>query len=84
MQQLFLGHPSVRINIEYCDTIKGMSHLSNISISIFLQLYTTFSKCFILMQSPLQFDIGLQSYEGFYNAKTNMKQRNFNTVFANI
>ena len=32
----------------------------------------------------LQFDIWLQSYEGFDNAKNNMKQRNLNTFFANI
>ena len=36
------------------------------------------------MQTPLQLDIWLQSYEGFDNAKNNIKQRNLNTVFANI
>ena len=36
------------------------------------------------MQPPLQLDIWLQSYEGFDNAKNSMKQRNLNTVFANI
>ena len=36
------------------------------------------------MQTPLQLDIWLQSYEGFDNAKNNMKQRNFNTVYSNI
>ena len=36
------------------------------------------------MQTPLQLDILLQSYEGFVNAKNNLKQRNLNTVFANI
>ena len=36
------------------------------------------------MQTPLQLDIWLQSYDGFDNAKNNMKQRNLNTVFANI
>ena len=36
------------------------------------------------MQTPLQLDIWLQSYKGFYNAKYNMKQRNLNTVFASI
>ena len=41
-------------------------------------------KCFILMQTPLQLDIWLQSYEGFDNGNNNMKQRNLNTVFANI
>ena len=36
------------------------------------------------MQTLLQLDVCLQSYEGFYNAKNSMKQRNLNTVFANI
>ena len=36
------------------------------------------------MQTPLQLDIWLQSYEGFVNAKNNIKQRNLNTVFDNI
>ena len=34
--------------------------------------------------NPLQLDIWLQSYEGFDNVKNNIKQRNLNTVFANI
>ena len=61
-----------------------MSHLSKIQIPIFLHHFHKTSKCFILMQTPLQLDIWLQRYEGFDNAKNNMKQRNFNTVFANI
>ena len=36
------------------------------------------------MQTPLQLDIWWQSHEGFDNAKDNIKQRNFSTVFANI
>ena len=36
------------------------------------------------MQTPLQLDIWLQSYEGFENAKNKMKQRNLNNVFGNI
>ena len=36
------------------------------------------------MHTPLQFDIWLQSYEGFDNDKNNIKQKNLNTVFANI
>ena len=36
------------------------------------------------MQTPLQLDTWLQSYEGFDNVKNSMKQRNLNTVFANI
>ena len=63
---------------------REMSHLSKISISIFLHHFLKTSKCLILMQTPLQLDIWLQSYEGFDNAKNNMKQRNSNTVFANI
>ena len=61
-----------------------MSHLSKISISIFLHHCLTTSKCFILMQTPLQLDMWLQSYAGFDNAKNNIKQRNLNHVFANI
>ena len=36
------------------------------------------------MQTPLQLDIWLQGYEGFVNAKNNIKQWYLNTVFANI
>ena len=36
------------------------------------------------MQTPLQLDIWLQSYEGFDNAKNSIKQRNWNIVFRNI
>ena len=61
-----------------------MSHLSKISISIFLHHFLKILKGFILMQTPLQLDIWLQSYEEFVNAKNNIKQRNWNTVFANI
>ena len=36
------------------------------------------------MQTPLQLDVWLQSYEVFVNAKNIVKQRNLNTVFAHI
>ena len=36
------------------------------------------------MQTPLQLDIWLQSYEEFVNTKNNIEQKNLNTVFANI
>ena len=36
------------------------------------------------MQTPLKLDIWLQSYEEFVNAKNNIKQKNLDTVFANI
>ena len=61
-----------------------MSHLSEISISIFLHHLLKTLKCTILMQTPYKLDIWLQSYDGFDNAKNNMKQRILNTVFANI
>ena len=63
---------------------REMSHLSNISIPIFLctPLSHITSKCFIFDANPIT--IWLRSYEGFDNAKINIKQRNFNTVFANI
>ena len=34
------------------------------------------------MQTPLQYDIWIQSYEESVNAKNNIKQRNLNTIFA--
>ena len=40
------------------------------------------SKSFILMQTPLQLDIWLQSNEGFDNAKNNMKQKEFEHCFC--
>ena len=36
------------------------------------------------MQTPLKLDVWLQSYEEFVNPKNNIKQKNLNTVFANI
>ena len=51
-----------------------MSHLSKISIPIFLHLFLITSKCLILMQTPLPLDIWLQSYEEFVGAKSNIKQ----------
>ena len=63
---------------------REMSHLSKISISIFLHQCLTTTKCFILMQTPLQLDIWLQSYAKFDNAKNNIKQRNLNLVFCYI
>ena len=68
--------------IRYVTRSREMSHLSK--MSIFSHYFLITSKCFILMQIPLQLDIWLQSYEGFVNAKNNIKQRNLNTVFANI
>ena len=70
--------------ITYVTWSREMSHLSKMSIPIFLHHFLITAKCFILMQTPLQLDIWLQSYEEFDNAKNNMKQRNLKTVFANI
>ena len=50
-----------------CDPIKGNDSL----VKKFLP-----SKCFILMQTSLELDIWLQSYEEFANAKNNIKQKN--------
>ena len=36
------------------------------------------------MQTPLNFNIWVQSDEEFVNAKNNIKPKNLNTVFANI
>ena len=57
-----------------------MSRLSKIAFSIFLHQFLKTSKMVILMQTY----VWLQSYEGFDNAKNNMKQKQLNTVFANI
>ena len=38
----------------------------------------------MLMQTPLKMDIWLQSYEGFANAKNNIKQTHLKAVFAII
>ena len=58
---------------QICDTIKGNESL--VDLSIFLHHFLKTSKCFILMQTLLQLDIWLQSYDGFDDAKNNMKQR---------
>ena len=59
----------------YVTWSREMSHLSKIPIpiSIFLHHFLKTSM-----------DIWLQSYEGFDNAKINIKERNLNTAFANI
>ena len=67
--------------------IKGNESLvENFNFYFLPPLYHTFKmlKCFILLQTPLQLDNWLQSYDEFVNAKNNIKQRNLNTVFANI
>ena len=46
-----------------------MSHLSKILILIFLHHFLITSKCFILMQTSIQLDNWLQSYDKFVNAK---------------
>ena len=74
----------VRISNAYVTWSREMSHLSKKSISIFLYHCLPTSKCLILMQTPLQLDIRLQSYEESDNSKNNMKQRNLNPVLANI
>ena len=43
-----------------------------------------FRKLRICMQTPLQLDIWLQSYEGFDHPKNNIKQRNLNTAVPDI
>ena len=63
----------------YVTWSREISHLSKISIAIFLHRFIITSICFILMQTPVQLDIWLQSYETW----NNIKQRNLNTVFDN-
>ena len=57
-------------NNVYVTRSRKMSHLSNISISIFLHRFHNTYKCCNVMQTPSQLDMWLQSYEGFDNAKT--------------
>ena len=49
------------------DMIKGNESLVNFC---FLHRFIITLKCFILMQTPLQLENLLQSYEEFVNAKT--------------
>ena len=55
-----------------------------IYIPSFLCHFLITSKCFILRQTSLKLDIWLQSYKQFVNTENNIKQKNLNTVFANI
>ena len=59
-----------------------MSHLLEIIISIFLHRFLITSKCFILMQTPLPFDIWLQSYDKFVNAKKQYNTKEFEHCFC--
>ena len=72
------------VDLDFVTWSRGKSHLSTISISIFLHHFLKTYKIFISIQTPLQLDIWLQSYEGFGNARNIMKQRNLNTVFLPI
>ena len=66
---------------QICDTIEGNESLVDNFNSYFLTPLSHITpKCFILKQTPLQLDIWLQHW----HAKNNIKQRNLNTVFANI
>ena len=65
-----------------CDMIKGNESLvENVNFYFLTPLYF---KMLHFDANPLQLDIWFWSYEGFDNAKNNMKQRNLNTVLANI
>ena len=64
--------------------IKGNESLvENFNFILLTPLYHIF-KMLYFDATPLQLDIWLQNYEGFVNAKNNIKQRNLNTVCANI
>ena len=70
--------------LEICDMIKGNESLvENFNFNFFTPLSHSF-KMLHFDENPLQLDIWFQSYEGFVNAKNNIKQRNLNTVHANI
>ena len=59
-----------------------MSHLSKMSIPIFLHHFLVTSKCFILMLTPLQLDNWLQSYEELVNAKKQYKTKEIEHCFC--
>ena len=59
-----------------------MSRLSKISIPIFLHHFLITSIGFILIKTPQQFDIWLQSYEECANAKNNIKTKIFEHCFC--
>ena len=65
-----------------CDMIKG-NESQNFNFYFLTPLFQN-SKMLHFDANLLQLDIWLQNYDGFDNAKDNMKQRNLNTVFANI
>ena len=54
------------------------------SILSFLHHSRATWKCHILMQTPLESDIWLQSYEQFKEAENNIKQKNSNWFLADI
>ena len=66
----------------YVTRSREMSHISKFSIHIFLHRFLITSKCFILMQTPLQLDIWLQGYEEFVNDKNNVQIPLFYIVFS--
>ena len=49
-----------------------------------LILITGTKECYILMQTPLELNIWLQSCETFINSQNNMKQTNLDSFFTNI
>ena len=79
-----LGYKICGITKTYVTWSREVSHLSKISICIFLHFFLILSKCFIFMQTSLQLDIWLQSYKGFVHSTNRIKQRNLNNVFTNI
>ena len=70
--------------IHICDMIKGNESLVENFNFYFLTPLSHHLKMLHFDANPLQLDIWLQSYEGFDNAKNNMKQKHLNTVFVNI
>ena len=65
---------------------RGISHLSEISIPIFLRHFLIVQNAPLWCKPHYNWISGCitMSYEGFDNVKNNIKQRNLNSVFANI
>ena len=85
--KMWLLHYSLYIHgkiypIEYATRSKGMSHMSANSILIFQYRSLVHLKYYILIQTPSQSDIWLQSYEQFFEFKSNVKHKNLSPLLA--
>ena len=79
------GKGIVAPTLVLCDPIKwNESHVGRFSILKLLHHFLKTLTCYMLMQTPLESDILLQSYEQFFNAENNIKLKNVDPFFANF